>query len=527
MGAESTAIAKPPEHDVIMASEQPTEVNVDVSPRDLLKNPLQEDLEKVYKHTLEDGREVAGTLEQAIKLCPVLGAMTIENAQATLEDDDVAQRAAERGRAKREAKEQANPSHNSEKADKNISERVKDTKGPDKEIAPEAIIPSPGVERLMKRAPGQIDKEVIPEPAVHIKQQDLVTHVSRVDQKERIALPQEDNEQVLASAMIEAEQPVIKQEFQEDQTIETELRIVPAGDDSLEPTAEISPKTTRKITETEELPIERPRRHSEARPEPNALEVGTSDNELAAPQPEVEGNLDSQEVTMNPLETDEPGTLSTTPESELETPLPLEPDVVEVKDEPAVETELVLTEFPTERFETFVRNQSETIVPQSLESLKASAEDRSLEETLVQLAVYFKESADDAEEQEILPVREMVRSLAKKLPELQLALSTQSESRQPITPELTQKLLDLLRVVGYQNPGEVLVTFVSRHDIEFLLQALRYLSQLTNADYRQEFLPPLLRKPPVADESVSARIGKIIFNLLMKRPEAVEITPTI
>jgi hypothetical protein len=226
---------------------------------------------------------------------------------------------------------------------------------------------------------------------------------------------------------------------------------------------------------------------------------------------------------MSLLETDKIVALEVGPESETEIPLAIEPDATEVNEGPVVEMGLVTTEFPTEQFEAFVQDQPEQAVPQDLETLKATAEDLPLEKSLAQLAAYFKEIANDTEEQEGVSVREIVQSLAKELPALRVALSDRTEHSQPITSEMTQKFLDLLRAVGYRNPSEVLAAFVSRHDIEFLLQALRYLSRLTNADYQQEFLPTLLRKPSVTDEAMSSRIGKIVFSLLIKRPQVIEI----
>jgi hypothetical protein len=86
-----------------------------------------------------------------------------------------------------------------------------------------------------------------------------------------------------------------------------------------------------------------------------------------------------------------------------------------------------------------------------------------------------------------------------------------------ITPELTQQLLTLLQVVGYDNPREVLLAFVKQHDFEFLLQAIRHLSQLFNDDDRQE----LLHKQATiialtSDEPLTARLGKAILSLMTR-----------
>lgn len=69
--------------------------------------PEEIEAEKIYTHALADGREFSGTREQARKLCPVIGKMSVEDEQATFNDADLAQRIAARGREKRLAREQA------------------------------------------------------------------------------------------------------------------------------------------------------------------------------------------------------------------------------------------------------------------------------------------------------------------------------------------------------------------------------------------------------------------------------------
>lgn len=69
--------------------------------------PEEIEAETIYTHALADGREFSGTREQARKLCPVIGKMSVEDEQATFNDADLAQRIAARGREKRLAREQA------------------------------------------------------------------------------------------------------------------------------------------------------------------------------------------------------------------------------------------------------------------------------------------------------------------------------------------------------------------------------------------------------------------------------------
>ena len=47
------------------------------------------------------GKEFSGTIEQARKLCPALGAMSVENAVQTLQEEDLASKLARMGRERR------------------------------------------------------------------------------------------------------------------------------------------------------------------------------------------------------------------------------------------------------------------------------------------------------------------------------------------------------------------------------------------------------------------------------------------
>lgn len=67
------------------------------------KNPTEQAESQIYKYTHSDGSEFSGTLAEARKICTVIGKMSIENAQATLQDADLARRVAQRGRERREA----------------------------------------------------------------------------------------------------------------------------------------------------------------------------------------------------------------------------------------------------------------------------------------------------------------------------------------------------------------------------------------------------------------------------------------
>lgn len=63
--------------------------------------------ERVYTYVHPDGKEYSGTEEQAAKICPVLGQMSVQARQRTLAQSDREARMAERGRKNREAAEAA------------------------------------------------------------------------------------------------------------------------------------------------------------------------------------------------------------------------------------------------------------------------------------------------------------------------------------------------------------------------------------------------------------------------------------
>lgn len=91
--------------------------------------------DQIYNRTHSNGQEFSGTLDEARKLCPVLGRMTIENAQATLQETDLASRIAQRGRERRRAE--------AAKLTENENKGVREKETTEAEI--EKILPVPAV----------------------------------------------------------------------------------------------------------------------------------------------------------------------------------------------------------------------------------------------------------------------------------------------------------------------------------------------------------------------------------------------
>lgn len=165
-------------------------------------------------------------------------------------------------------------------------------------------------------------------------------------------------------------------------------------------------------------------------------------------------------------------------------------------------------------FEEFVASIVRPEVSPDLDTIMSSANEQTLEETLVQLSLFLIETSQDTERPPV--IQKTLRELAELVSRNSNDYETGKE-KVAFTPELTQKLLTLLRAVGYDNPQDVLLTFVKEHDFEFLLQAIRHLSQLCNDDDRKELLHvQTIITPPKSDEPLTARLGKAILSLVIR-----------
>jgi len=160
-------------------------------------------------------------------------------------------------------------------------------------------------------------------------------------------------------------------------------------------------------------------------------------------------------------------------------------------------------------FEEFIADEDRPEVVPDIETIIVNANEQPLEETLVQLSFSLVETS--SQDYDLSSIESALKDVVEALGQDSVDLVI-TEAEQVITPELTQKLLILLRAVGYEDPREVLVDFVSQHNLEFLLQAIRYLYQLLDDD-RRELSPRVsvslssLR----ADDALGARLGRAIL----------------
>ena len=191
--------------------------------------------------------------------------------------------------------------------------------------------------------------------------------------------------------------------------------------------------------------------------------------------------------------------------------------------------ELVEKEPPLNVFQEFVESQILPDEPVTFESVQAQANQLPLEDAFLQLAIHFLETTEieangeyELSEDEIV-VKQLLQEICEDL--VQTAFDGLESRDVQLTPEMTQKVLLLLSLVGYENPKKVLAEFVTSHDVEFLLQVVQYLGQLTGEDDRREILlqSVSLSDPLIIEEPSSVRIGRAIVRLVRTKFTPSEI----
>lgn len=205
------------------------------------------------------------------------------------------------------------------------------------------------------------------------------------------------------------------------------------------------------------------------------------------------------------------------------------------------ETVGVVVAEPEQNFEAVVILQTETedVVP--LETIiEQMTDEQALEKTLVQLAQYLAGTLQESQildtdneeasngiapeqSQQLIELRAILQDIAGVLPHSYYEDTETGEQRIKITPEITEQLLLLLSRLGYQHPREVLVEFVRLHGLAYLLQALRYMCQLNDADERKEvFVAATTTTPSSDNRSVGSLLGNAVLRLLSVKTFASE-----
>ncbi|HSW79439.1 MAG TPA: hypothetical protein VLG47_01555 [Candidatus Saccharimonadales bacterium] len=122
--------------------------------------------------------------------------------------------------------------------------------------------------------------------------------------------------------------------------------------------------------------------------------------------------------------------------------------------------------------------------PKGLVMLQEKANDQDIEQSLIQLAVVLPELAAVQEaETDATPVIALATAIESITQAFEKALQDSHELYYPpaITPELTQALLEFIRLLGYENPGEQLIKFLHKYDLELLMEAIIRLHKILKA----------------------------------------------
>jgi hypothetical protein len=181
------------------------------------------------------------------------------------------------------------------------------------------------------------------------------------------------------------------------------------------------------------------------------------------------------------------------------------------------------THAPPDFVDIVAKEQAASNKP-SLEEIQAHAVEQPVEHTLAATVVLLAETAasPNSEQRELLDLLEAV-SVA-------FAECYDSPDAPPhITAELTNSLLELLRAVGYEQPGEALEHFVAIRGIGYLFQTLDYLTlEYDNLKHVRpdtpEFRPMATVRNADGDDS-RLHIARLIFALISRlRPEPAPTT---
>jgi hypothetical protein len=155
---------------------------------------------------------------------------------------------------------------------------------------------------------------------------------------------------------------------------------------------------------------------------------------------------------------------------------------INLNDEASSGIEIQINE--TNSFEKYIESQTYIETTYTLEEIVLEANDQELETTLIQLAEFV--SVPPLESEETRQSIEKITDIKKLISEIHQELFTHYlESDQNF--ETAQ--IVLLRVVGYEEPDKALIKLITKYGINFLLDALLHLYQLTNKDERFEFEP--------------------------------------
>lgn len=545
----------------------------------LLTQPTNEtiDLTKVIEHVHADGRLESAKLGDIPKLCTALANITLRELLVIVEHDDAAHRVAERAKTKRLAEKNASEKLKAtEPAEKKATEKIM---APDKNDKAEQIFKAQ-IETVVGpiKAADDMDTEPPAKPAtdplneilidIAWRQQDLdkLTVVNKLKDDELIENPQS----IKRAVQDKPSKPVVAQA--KHSPVISQTKPNPSLAKKTKPEARAVGQSKSKFTNQSPL-LKSVSVTAESPPEPASKsellslveeftidfqtgEVLGDNAEIVDQLPIVESfDIETAEdfedssvienfsmnigvdaaaeaiIEAEVQETfDQIMALETVSENEVDFEISND-DTLENVDDTIVDDEATTEIVMPNLFQEFIESQPPVAEVKERKTIQAEAEDRTLMETFVQLAAALNELSASAETEqhgdkiaELIKIQLLFTEIHEELND-QYANGLEKIKPPQITLEITSKLLELLRALGYQNAQEALMEFVSKYNLEFLLQAVRYFYQLTNEDNRQEFLfhRTTTHLALDKDDTVATRLGRAIINLVTTKKEALKL----
>ncbi len=521
------------------------------------------DIEAISYTRVDGTVEVASSPEDAMRRCPVLGKMSVEQANVLLELASIGQEKIDAQKKPKEEFKQKPEEHKETK--KPIVEQVikEDTKTiAQSEVKETVTVTTKSLHEEMIQPQSELDKTID-------------AHSAKIATEPKVARVTSSDEAIQAQKLVDS--PYIEQQVRDklagrqnikdessDKATNISLRIPPIEEIVItnrldrQPTAPDAPRaeividnrimdTTVASKETTEENQEEPFLATSQ----DSLDDDTfifTDTELAQEMPELfiaERDWDITDPAILPPFDPVAETLDASESIDL---LP-EQVAIDAETTELFEQLLAMSveadEETTSTFVKLVGEQSEAQVPKEvtvevtsdvnvfadfldiqpeseetidIETIVTNANEQPLEETFAQLIELLEGGSFDSTD-----VMSAIKDFSKAFAYSNREHSTEREELL-VTPAITQKLLDLLRAIGYENPQEALLGLISRHDLEFLVQAMRYLAQLANPDNQHEFL----RSNPVSHtfkyviEPAATRLGRSILLLIKQQNLAYE-----
>lgn len=534
--------------------------------------PSQEEAEQVFKHTLDDGREVEGTLEQARRVCPVMAKMSIEKAREALAQADLIARVAQRGKERRanEAVKTANAGSSTKGADR-AKTAVNKT-----EASVKPVHERPNEDQASPVSVEQsVDEEAVASPP--IAEHTMPPHQQRNLDAAKVTVKREEDAHSSAAIMVTAESGMhevhVAQEqavAEPDRSISEQVSVQAANRElpvmrlpSVAVEHMVPPEAERPAAELHEAAeaIERPSLETiDVVEQSVAIDVAKLRAEIAGLYIEdvVEEAAPSEaEGAGNPG----PGVMDAV--TERFAPEPIAIEVVELQQqltaiaetvpdaepgaglafllaaERALQEEMMMVEIaslaePVELAPDAVislrQGNAENASADSIESTRmilfhenmtVSQQDQPLEVTLAHVVRSLRmEVTSDHQEGSSPQAYEVVEALA----DLQAALAEvdiDATAAEQLTPRVIAEMLRLLGILGYEQPQEILLMFVQERGLQSLLEMMEYLCRLSHHENRKEFLrAPAVRRftdsGTLADDGVRRRtnLARALFQLM-------------